>query len=55
MKDGISDSIFTCLNKFKSKSHRKMLENLTKHVYFREDEEFQELLQYFIISGMEKT
>ena len=49
--DGISDSINICLNNYKSKKYKKMLEDLTKPQFIREDEEFQELLQYLIITG----
>ena len=31
--------------------NEKMLDNLTKPDFIREDEEFQELLQYLIIEG----
>jgi hypothetical protein len=50
-QDGILDSIFTCLNKYKSNTFKKMLVDLTKPDFIREDEEFQELLQYLIIEG----
>ena len=49
--DGISDSIKLCLNNIKSKTYKIMLDNLTKPQFIREDEEFQELLQYLIITG----
>ena len=49
--NGISDSIKLCLNNIKSKTYKIMLDNLTKPQFIREDEEFQELLQYLIITG----
>jgi len=50
-QDGILDSIYSCLNKYKSNTYKKMLDDLTKPDFIREDEEFQELLQYLIIEG----
>ena len=49
-QDGILDSIYSCLNSYKS-NYLKMLVDLTKPDFIREDEEFQELLQYLIIEG----
>ena len=49
--DGMLDSIKTCLNNYKSKKYKKMLEELTKPQFIREDDDFQELLQYLIIAG----
>ena len=51
IQDGILDSIYSCLNKYKSNTYKKMLDDLTKPDFIREDEEFQELLQYLIIDG----
>ena len=50
-QDGILDSINSCLNNYKSNTFKKMLNDLTKPDFIREDEEFQELLQYLIIEG----
>ena len=50
-QDGILDSIYSCLNEYKSNTYKKMLDDLTKPDFIREDEEFQELLQYLIIDG----
>jgi len=50
-QDGILDSIYSCLNSYKSNTFKKMLVDLTKPDFIREDEEFQELLQYLIIEG----
>ena len=49
--DGISDSINECLKYYKSKTMKQWLVNVTKPNFIREDEEFQELLQYLIIEG----
>ena len=49
-RDGIADSINTCLDKFKSKTYKNLLDNLIKPEFIRQDEEFQELLQYLIIT-----
>jgi len=49
--DGISDSINECLKYHKSKTIKQWLVNITKPNFIREDEEFQELLQYLIIEG----
>ncbi len=49
-KDGITDSIRTCLYNFKYNSYRDMLNDLTKPEFIRDDEEFQLLLQFFIIT-----
>ena len=48
-RDGIADSINTCLNFYKSKTYKNILNNLIKPKFIQEDEEFQELLQYLII------
>ena len=50
-KDGLSDSIKTCLLNYQDKSYRFMLDDLTKPDFIKEDEEFQILIQYLIISG----
>ena len=47
--DGITDSIRTCLLYYKDKTYSGMLDELIKPKFIREDEEFQNLLQYFII------
>ena len=44
-RDGIIDSINTCLSNFKSSTYNYLLD------FIREDEAFQELLQYLIITG----
>ena len=49
-EDGVTDSIRTCFANFKDKSYRDILDNLTKPDFIREDEEFQLLLQYLIIT-----
>ena len=49
MSNGITDSIQTCLNNFKSKFYKNLLRDITKPVFIRDDEEFQELLQYIIL------
>ena len=49
-RDGIVDSIKTCLNNFKSKKYKNILNNLLKPKFIQDDEEFQELLQYLIIT-----
>ena len=51
LSDGITESINTCLINFKSKKFKNILDNLIKPDFIREDEEFQELLQYLIIIG----
>ena len=48
--DGITYSIRTCLNNYKDKIYSGMLDELIKPEFIREDEEFQSLLQYFIIT-----
>jgi hypothetical protein len=48
---GILDSINFCLTKYKSRKFKKMLDDLTKPQFIRDDEDFQELLQYLIIAG----
>ena len=48
--DGILDSINICLNNYKSKKYKNMLEYLTKPEFIRKDEKFQELL-HLIIAG----
>ena len=50
LKDGITDSVNICLIKFKSKTFKNILDNLIKPDFIRQDEEFQELLQYLIIT-----
>ena len=47
--DGITDSIRTCLLNFKDKKYSGMLDDLIKPK-IRDDEEFQSLLQYLIIT-----
>ena len=37
--------------KFKSKTFKNILDNLIKSDFIRQDEEFQELLQYLIITN----
>ena len=49
--DGILDSINSFLKNYKSKTYKNMLEELTKSQFIKDDEEFQELLQYLIIAG----
>ena len=49
-EDGVTDSIRTCLSNFKLKTSRDMLDDLVKPEFIREDEEFQLLLQYLIIT-----
>ena len=39
-----------CLNNYKDKIYSGMLDDLIKPQFIREDEEFQSLLQYFIIT-----
>ena len=51
IRDGITDSINTCFSNYKSKSYKLLLDNLIKPEFIREDEAFQELLQYLIITG----
>jgi hypothetical protein len=48
--DGITSSIKTCLTNFKSKNYKLMLKNLTKPLFLKDEDEFQELIQYFIIT-----
>ena len=50
LSDGIADFINTCLIKYKSKSYKNILDNIIKPDFIRQDEEFQELLQYLIIT-----
>jgi hypothetical protein len=50
-RDGIIDSINTCLSNFKSSTYNSLLDNLIKPDFIREDEAFQELLQFLIITG----
>ena len=50
-RDGIVDSINTCFVYYKSKNYKVILDNLIKPEFIRQDEEFQELLQYLIIMG----
>ena len=50
-RDGIIDSINTCLSNFKSSTYNSLLDNLIKPDFIREDEAFQVLLQYLIITG----
>jgi hypothetical protein len=47
--DGISDSIRLCLINYREEIYREMLDNIIKPEYIRDDEEFQDLLQYLII------
>ena len=49
--NGVTDSINTCLNHYKSKSFKFLLDGLLKPAFIREDGEFQELIQYLIIAG----
>jgi hypothetical protein len=49
--DGISDSINECLKYYKSKTMKQWLVNVTKPNFIRDNEEFQELMQYLIIEG----
>ena len=51
LPNGILDSINICLTKYKSRKFKKMLDDLTKPQFIRDDEDFQELLQYLIIAG----
>ena len=51
IKDGITDSINTCFSNYKSKTFKLLLDNIIKPEFIREDEAFQELLQYLIITG----
>ena len=48
--DGIADSINTCFVKYKSKTYKNILDNLIKPDFIRQEDEFQELLQYLIIT-----
>ena len=47
--DGLSDSINTCLKNHKNKKFKIILDNLIKPKFISDEEEFQELLQYFFI------
>ena len=49
--DGITDSIRTCLENIKNKKYKIALDDLIKPEFIKEDEEFQELLQYLIITN----
>ena len=51
LKDGIIDSINTCFNNFKSKTYKSILDNIIKPDFIRMGDEFQELLQYLIITN----
>jgi hypothetical protein len=51
LRNGIFDSINTCFSKYKSSTYKSLLDNLIKPDFIREDEAFQELLQYLIITG----
>jgi hypothetical protein len=51
LRNGIIDSINTCFSKYKSRTYKSLLDNLIKPDFIREDEAFQELLQYLIITG----
>ena len=51
LSDGITESINTCLINFKSKKFKNILDNLIKPDFIREDEDFQEILQYLLIIG----
>ena len=44
-QDGILDSIYSCLNKYKSNTFKKIIDDLTKPDFIIEDDEFQELLR----------
>ena len=50
-RDGITDSIRHCIANYKNKNYQIILANLIKPKFIQEDEEFQELLQYFLISN----
>ena len=50
-RDGIVDSINTCFLNYKSKTYKFFLDNIIKPDFIRQDEEFQELLQYLIITN----
>jgi len=50
-EDGVTDSIRTCFANYEDKSYRDLLADLIKPDFIREDEEFQLLLQYFIITN----
>ena len=50
-EDGVTDSIRTCFANYKVKTYRDILDYLTKPDFIREDEEFQLLLQYLIITN----
>ena len=45
-RDGISDSVKTCLLNYKSQKYKNILNNLLKPNFIREYDEYQELLQY---------
>jgi hypothetical protein len=51
LRNGIIDSINTCFSMYKSSTYKNFLDNLIKPDFIREDEAFQELLQYLIITG----
>ena len=48
--DEITYSIKNCLINFKSKIYKDILNQLTNPSFISEDEEFQELLQYYILN-----
>ena len=50
IRDGITDSINYCFRNFKSNTYKSILDNLIKPKFIKDDEEFQELLQYLIIT-----
>ena len=52
-QSGLTDSINTCLINHKSKISMDMLHDLIKPKFIKEDEEFQELIQYFLITNQE--
>ena len=54
-EDGVTDSIRTCFANYEDKSYRDLLADLIKPDFIREDEEFQLLLQYIIITNWKKT
>jgi hypothetical protein len=51
LRNGIIDSINTCFSNYKSNAYKYLLDNLIKPNIIRENEAFQELLQYLIIAG----
>ena len=51
LRNGIIDSINICFSKYNSNSSKSLLDNLIKPDFIREDEAFQKLLQYLIITG----